>query len=65
VAALELALAALPLAERETLTLFYLRELSLADVAEALAIPAGTVKSRLFRGRRLLRARLSETRLTP
>ncbi len=58
-AALDDALAALPLVERETLTLFYLRELSLAEVAEALNVPAGTVKSRLFRGRRLLRDRLS------
>jgi RNA polymerase sigma factor (sigma-70 family) len=58
-AALDNALADLPALERETLTLFYLHELSLAEVAEALDVPAGTVKSRLFRGRRLLRAALS------
>ena len=58
-AALDNALADLPALERETLTLFYLRELSLAEVADALEVPAGTVKSRLFRGRRLLRAALS------
>jgi RNA polymerase sigma-70 factor (ECF subfamily) len=45
----------LPVVEREVLTLFYLRELSLNDVAEVLGIPVGTVKSRLFRGRRMLR----------
>jgi len=49
----------LPIAERELLTLFYLRELSLAEVAEVLAIPVGTAKSRLFRARALLRAQLT------
>jgi RNA polymerase sigma-70 factor (ECF subfamily) len=44
--------------EKEVLTLFYLRELSLDDVAQVLAIPAGTVKSRLFRARKLLRHEL-------
>ena len=45
----------LPVTEREVLTLFYLRELSLAQVAEVLGVPAGTVKSRLFRARQMLR----------
>lgn len=48
----------LPLIEREVLTLFYLEALSLADIASALRIPAGTVKSRLFRARTLLRRHL-------
>jgi RNA polymerase sigma-70 factor (ECF subfamily) len=48
----------LPPPPREVLTLFYLRELSLADVAEILEIPVGTVKSRLFQARRRLRAEL-------
>jgi RNA polymerase sigma-70 factor (ECF subfamily) len=51
-------LARLPVVEKEVLTLFYLRELSLDDVAQVLAIPAGTVKSRLFRARKLLRHEL-------
>ena len=55
IAAMEHELERLPVTEREVLTLFYLRELSLAEVAEVLAVPAGTVKSRLFRARRLLR----------
>lgn len=54
--ALDAAIETLPLIEREVLTLFYLRDLSLAEIAEALNIPTGTVKSRLFRARRLARA---------
>jgi RNA polymerase sigma factor (sigma-70 family) len=58
--ALDRALQQLPLFEREAVTLFYLQELSLNEMAEALKIPVGTVKSRLFRGRRLLRQRMTE-----
>jgi RNA polymerase sigma factor (sigma-70 family) len=54
-AALDGALAGLPLAEREMLTLFYLRELSLAEIAAMLSLPLGTVKSRLHRARNELR----------
>jgi RNA polymerase sigma factor (sigma-70 family) len=55
------ALAKLPVTEREVLTLFYLQELSLGEVAEVLDVPVGTVKSRLFRARHALRARLTGT----
>lgn len=58
--ALEHSLAQLPLLEREAVTLFYLQELSLNEIAEALNVPTGTVKSRLFRGRRLLRQYMTE-----
>lgn len=51
-------LARLPLVEREALTLFYLQELSLNEVADVLELPLGTVKSRLFRARQLLRREL-------
>ncbi|QNH11793.1 sigma-70 family RNA polymerase sigma factor [Xanthomonas sp. SI] len=51
-------LALLPIVEREVLTLFYLEELSLVDIADALGIPVGTVKSRLFRARTLLRKQI-------
>lgn len=61
-AALESGLDELPLRERETLALFYLRELTIEQIAALLEIPAGTVKSRLFRARRLLRTQLTGAR---
>jgi RNA polymerase sigma-70 factor (ECF subfamily) len=57
-------LAGLPVVEREVLTLFYLRELSLAEVAELVQVPVGTVKSRLHRARRMLRQALASTKGT-
>jgi RNA polymerase sigma factor (sigma-70 family) len=56
---LEEQLTRLPMLEREVLILFYLRELSVAEVAEVSGVPIGTVKSRLFRARTLLRAQLA------
>lgn len=53
-------LARLPLTEREVLVLFYLEELTLAQLAEILDVPVGTVKSRLFRARKMLRASLTD-----
>lgn len=55
----------LPVIEREVLALFYLQELTLAEVADVLAVPAGTIKSRLFRARRMLRERLTERGMQP
>jgi RNA polymerase sigma factor (sigma-70 family) len=49
------AVAGLPFTEREAVVLFYLGELTLTQMAEVLAIPVGTVKSRLFRARQMLR----------
>ncbi len=49
------ALAALPEHQREVVVLYYYQELALADIAAALEIPLGTVKSRLSIGLRRLR----------
>ena len=57
---MEAALAALPVIERDVLALFYLDELSLAEVAAVAGVPVGTVKSRLFRARQLLRASMNQ-----
>lgn len=50
----------LPESFREVVQLVELQELSYAEAAEVLSIPIGTVRSRLFRARRLLQAALLE-----
>jgi RNA polymerase sigma-70 factor (ECF subfamily) len=57
--AMERALEKLPVVERDVLVLFYLQDLSLADIADILSVPVGTVKSRLFRARHMLRKEMS------
>jgi RNA polymerase sigma-70 factor (ECF subfamily) len=57
---IEAGLVALPPLEREVLIIFHLQDLPLASCAEVLGVPVGTVKSRLHRARRMLRARLAE-----
>lgn len=52
---IEAALRQLPDEQREVLLLVALEEMSYAEVAAALGIPAGTVMSRLARGRERLR----------
>jgi RNA polymerase sigma factor (sigma-70 family) len=54
------ALAALPGQIQAALALYYLEDLSVAEVAVALEIPPGTVKTRLMHGRNQLRAFLGE-----
>ncbi|HET9710134.1 MAG TPA: sigma-70 family RNA polymerase sigma factor [Gemmatimonadales bacterium] len=48
----------LPEAFREAVTLSDVEGLSYEEVAKVLDVPVGTVKSRLYRGRRLLQAKL-------
>jgi RNA polymerase sigma factor (sigma-70 family) len=49
------ALDQLPLVQREALTLYFLEDLSLDEMAETLGVPVGTVKSRLHYGKREMR----------
>lgn len=52
------AIAKLPPDQKSAIALFYLEEMSVAEVAVALEAPAGTVKTRLMHARRKLRAAL-------
>lgn len=51
-------LAGVPAEERDTLLLFAWADLSYAEIAEALAVPVGTVRSRLSRARGRIRTAL-------
>lgn len=55
----------LPVIEREVLVLFYLRELTLTELADVLGVPVGTIKSRLFRARNALRRQMEAKGLRP
>ncbi len=48
------------LAHREALTLFFLQDLAVEEIAEVLQIPPGTVKSRLYHAKKALRAVLEK-----
>ena len=54
------ALADLPVAHREILLLSEVEELTYKEIAQVLAVPVGTVMSRLSRARRMLRNTLIE-----
>jgi len=45
----------LPAIQREAVSLFYLEDLSYAQIADILGVPIGTVMSRISRGRQALR----------
>ncbi|ALL13122.1 RNA polymerase sigma factor [Caulobacter henricii] len=53
---LKAAILALPPAQRAALALFYFEDLSVGEIAIALDVPAGTIKTRLMHARRALRA---------
>lgn len=59
------AVAALPLGQRQVVTLVDLEEFTYAEVAEVLAIPIGTVMSRLCRAREALRRLLEPETMEP
>ena len=52
------AIAALPLTQRIVVTLYYLNDLNLKEIADILDVPVGTVKSRLYYGRIALKRNL-------
>ncbi|MDD1501627.1 sigma-70 family RNA polymerase sigma factor [Lysinibacillus sp. CNPSo 3705] len=54
----ENAILALPLKQREVLIYFYFEEMPVIKIAEFLSIPESTVKTRLRRGRELLKPKL-------
>jgi RNA polymerase sigma-70 factor (ECF subfamily) len=60
---LMLLLQELPEKQRMALALFYLQELSLAEIAAAMGAPLGTVKALIFRGRTKLRELALERKL--
>jgi len=52
------AISSLPLTQRVVITLYYLNDLQLQEIADILQVPVGTVKSRLHYGRLALRRKL-------
>ncbi len=54
------ALAKLPEVERQIVQLFYMDELSVAEIGSVLSVPAGTVKSRLHRARAMLKQKFEQ-----
>lgn len=55
----------LPQKYREALILFYFHDMDVPSAARSLALPEGTVKARLSRGREMLRSKLSQRLVAP
>lgn len=60
VARLREVMAELPADRRALLAMYYVEGMTVGEISEALSIPRGTVKSRLFHARNRLRASLEE-----
>jgi RNA polymerase sigma-70 factor (ECF subfamily) len=54
------AVLSLPFSQRVVVVMYYINDLSLQEIAEILDIPEGTVKSRLYYGRRALKEHLAK-----
>jgi len=52
------AISRLPLVQRMVVVLYYINDLSLQEISEVLDVPVGTVKSRLYYGRQVLKRNL-------
>jgi RNA polymerase sigma-70 factor (ECF subfamily) len=63
--ALGIAVRNLPLGYRDAVVLCDLEERSYEDAAKLVGCPVGTIRSRLYRARRLLAAKLRQYRMTP
>ena len=59
------AVSALPPKYREAMILFYFHEMDIPTAARSLGLPEGTVKARLFRGRDMLRSKLTKVLNVP
>ena len=59
-AVLKSAIAALPEKYRVIILLYYMEEVPQGKIAEILHVPAGTIKSRLYAARKLLKSELEE-----
>jgi len=59
------ALGKLSLAHRDVLTLHFMEDLTIEEIAEVLGVPAGTIKSRLHYAKRALRAALEQEGVRP
>ena len=55
----EKAILALPMTQRAVITLYYINDFSLKEIANILNVPAGTVKSRLHYGRMALKKNMN------
>ncbi|MCB0296766.1 MAG: sigma-70 family RNA polymerase sigma factor, partial [Calditrichaeota bacterium] len=53
-------IAQLPVQYRAILTLYHMDDLSYQEIGEIMSLPDGTVKSYLFRARKLLKERIIE-----
>lgn len=52
------AISRLPLMQRMVVVLYYINDLSIQEISEVLDVPVGTVKSRLYYGRQVLKRNL-------
>jgi RNA polymerase sigma factor (sigma-70 family) len=51
----------LPIQQRELLSLYYFENLSVHQLVQVLGVPGGTIKSRLYNARKLLRQQIHDS----